>query len=208
MDLEQMFATVLANQFTQHQQTGLRFLVQFGLDYCAAIGQSCFNNDFRQAHKNNVSGRKSTQTKKKKKATGVNTVGAFHLLSSNAQKCLIRFAKEQTKEQQERFDKYLKAQFQTSMDKKNNAWKKFLDERTKRYLDVMFCLHLYHSPCCQSSAAQTRQEFARLGCESERLRIFKQQFLFCVLGLGIEKAHHPYGLRVNTSSQHMSYQSG
>ena len=91
--------TVLANQFTQHQQTGLRFLVQFGLDYCAAIGQSCFNNDFRQAHKNNVSGRKSTQTKKKKKATGVNTVGAFHLLSSNAQKCLIRFAKEQTKEQ-------------------------------------------------------------------------------------------------------------
>ena len=91
--------TVLANQFTQHQQTGLRFLVQFGLDYCAAIGQSCFNNDFRQAHKNNVSGRKSTQSKKKKKATGVNTVGAFHLLSSNAQKCLIRFAKEQTKEQ-------------------------------------------------------------------------------------------------------------
>ena len=28
----------------------LAILVQFGLNYCAAIGQSCFNNDFGRAH--------------------------------------------------------------------------------------------------------------------------------------------------------------
>ena len=36
------------------------------MDYCAAIGQSRFNNDFGRAHKNNVSGRRSTSTKKER----------------------------------------------------------------------------------------------------------------------------------------------
>ena len=62
----------------------------------------------------------------------------------------------------------------------------------ERYLDAMFCLHLYHSPGCWKSAVQVRREFAVLGCESERLRILKQQLFIYVLGLGIEKAHHPW----------------
>ena len=36
------------------------------------------------------------------------------------------------------------------------------------------------------------REFAVLGCKSERLTILKQQLLIYVLGLGIEKAHHPW----------------
>ena len=162
------------------------------VDYCAVIDQSRFNNDFGRAHKNNASNRKRLQTKKKKKATGANTVGAFHFLSPNARKSLIRFAKEHAKEQKERFGKYLKEQFQTIMDKDENARQKLLDERLERCLDAMFCLHLYHSPRCWRSAVQVRREFAVFGCESERIRILKQQLLIYVLGLGIEKAHHPW----------------
>ena len=103
------------------------------------------------------------QTKKKKRATDANTVGDFHLLSQSVPKSLTCFAKEHAKEQKERFGKYLKEQFQTSTDKEN------------RYLDAMVCLHLYHSPSCYRSAAKTRRKFAVLGCESERLRILKQQ---------------------------------
>ena len=65
------------------------------------------------------------QTKKKKRATGADTVGDFHRLSSNVQKSLICFANEHAKERKERFGKYLKEQFQMSMDKEKNVWQKF-----------------------------------------------------------------------------------
>ena len=97
------------------------------------------------------------QTKKRKRATD----------SPNVQKSLIWFAKNHAKEQKEQFGKYLKEQFQTSMDKEKNARQKLLDKRIERYLDAMFCLHLYHSPICQRSAAQARQEFAVLGYDIE-----------------------------------------
>ena len=64
-------------------------------------------------------------------------------MSPNTQKSLIWFAKEHAKEQKERFDKYLKEQFQTSMGKDENAHQKFLDERIERYLDAIFCLYIY-----------------------------------------------------------------
>ena len=66
--------------------------------FCAGIGQSRFNNDFGRGHKNLVRGQKKT-SKKRVKSTGANTVGAFHGLSANAQKSLIRFAKEHAKKQ-------------------------------------------------------------------------------------------------------------
>ena len=58
----------------------------------------------------------------------------------------MRFSKEMDEAVKEKFDQYLKEQFQAKMDKEEVKRGRFLDERVERYLDAMFELDLYHSP--------------------------------------------------------------
>ena len=58
----------------------------------------------------------------------------------------MRFAKEKAKEQKERFDKHTKEQIQAEMDKTEETWKKFIDQRMEDWLDAKFQLDLYCSP--------------------------------------------------------------
>ena len=180
-------------------------LVVFGTihaQYCAAIGQSRFNNDFGRAHKNLVRGQKNTSKRKKIKYTGANSIGSFHKLSANAQTSLIRFAKEHAKNQKEKVDGYLKEQFQDRMDKAMKGREKNLDEAMETYIDALFCLKLYHSPRRWWSAAQARREFAALPSDARRLAVAKQQLLIYVNGLEIEDAHHPWTKEGHTYTGH------
>ena len=140
-------------------------LVVFGTiqaQYCAAIGQSRFNNEFGRAHKKLVHGQKQTSKRKKIKSTGANSIGAFHQLSMNAQISLIRFAKDHATKQRDKVDGYLKEQFQARMDKATEGRKKNLNIAMETYIDALFCLKLYHSPRRWRPAAQARREFAML----------------------------------------------
>ena len=146
-------------------------LVVFGTirtQYCAAIGQTRSNNDFGRAHKNLVQGQKKTSTKTKIVSTGANTVGAFHKLSPNAQKSLIRFSKEHAKAQKQRVDGYLREQFQTRMEKAMVGRRRNLTEAMETYIDALFCLMLYYSLRRWRSGSQARREYAALTCEGRR----------------------------------------
>ena len=85
--------------------------------YCAAIGQTRFNNDFGRAHKELVHGQEKKSTRKKKRNTGAHSVGAFHKMSANAQTSLIRLSKERAMKHKALVDHYLEIQFDRKMDK-------------------------------------------------------------------------------------------
>ena len=70
----------------------------------------------------------------------------MHKLTPNARMSLMRFSKEEAKAQKERFDNYLREQFQDKMDKEEDKRDKILDDRMERYLDAKFQLDIYYSP--------------------------------------------------------------
>jgi len=156
------------------------------LDHAAAVGQSRANNDFGRGHEALVTGRSAVGGKRERE------YGAFHTMPIELQQSIIQAGKESAKRMRKAHDDDLKIMNEEKSRKAEIAMEKKLDETQKEYIDAIECYEQYHSPRCWMTVEDAKNIYNALGSESARLKAVQEQILIRFLGLGWEKAHHPW----------------
>lgn len=160
---------------------------RISIDSAAGIGQARFNKDMNRNHQQLVTGRKS-----KSQGDTPPELGLFHRLPEKLQNFLLVVSKKNSVKSRKQFQKSLEEQRAQHAKKiELGIMQKF--EAAKRYLISVSYLHQqYFSPHCWMTVQQALDEYSKLSSKTERLKCVKEQILIRYLGLGWDKAHHPW----------------
>ena len=157
------------------------------LDHAAAEGQTRANNDFGRKHESLVKGNRAKSTNAK-----VLDLGMFHQLPCELQETLIQTSRENAMKTRQSFDNALQKQRVARQEKEELVMKKKLDRAKEDYIVAMYFYEQYHSPRCWTTVEKAMAEYNELESESKKLKAVKEQILIRYIGLGWDKAHHPW----------------
>lgn len=176
----------IAESLHAQSTVGLRTCGTARLDYMAAEGQTRSNNDFGRCPELYVTG-KSAKSK-----TIEYILGTFHTWPEELQQSIVQAGKEQAPQMRQRFNEALAAQEEARRLKEEIRLRHRLDATREEYIVAIYFWEQYHSPRCWRTAAEARDQFGQLKSKAKKLKAVKEQILIRYLGLGWERAYHPW----------------
>ncbi len=131
---------------------------------------------------------------KKAKSDSNNPIklGTFHLLSLELQDSLLSMCKKGSCRARKEFDEALQRQRACRAEKTKLIEKEKLEKAEEKYIDAYYHFQQFNSPRCWMTIEQATGEYHKLKTKKDKLRYVKEQIQIRHLGLGWEKAHHPW----------------
>ncbi len=155
------------------------------LDHAAAEGQSRANNDFGRGHEQLIASRKKPNENE-------NGLGTFHTLPEKPQLSLMQYAQEQKSTSRRQFDDLLKEQKESAKRKDDLALQKKLDNEKKQFVTNLYLWEEYNKPRCWKDVDTAQEQYQQLSSNSAKMKEVRNQILIRYLGLGWDKAYHPW----------------
>ena len=156
------------------------------LSRAAAQGQSRYNRDFYNGVDELISGRKRKSDEEPR------PIGVFHKLPTKLQDSLLATAKETTEQTHRHHVEALKCQREYRAQKLKDLQDMQAKASQQKFKEASWLHQQYHSPRCWKTSKQACKEFKKLGSHTQQLKYTKEQILIRYLGLGWEKAYHPW----------------
>jgi len=156
------------------------------LSRAAAQGQSRYNGDFYNGVDELISGRNGKSNEESR------SIGVFHKLPTNLQDSLLATAKETVEHTHRNHIKALTCQREYRAQKREDLQEKKATASQQKFKEASWLHQQYHSPRCWKTSKQACKEFKKLGSHTQQLKYTKEQILIRYLGLGWEKAYHPW----------------
>ena len=167
---------------------GLKTSGTIRIDHSAGEGQSRYNNDFGRGHQALITGKQSKSGPIKK----ADLIGSFHRLPRELQESLIRFAREIAIKARKAFDDALEKQGEAARRKEEIKLERQLEAAQSEFIVAIYFHEQYNSPHCWRTVDEATAQYNKLTSKAKKLDAVKEQILIRYLGLGWEKAHHPW----------------
>jgi len=120
------------------------------------------------------------------------TYGCFHSLPIELQQSIIETARRGAANVRKCFDDALHKQKESRQQKEEIARRKKIATCREEYIVAIELWEQYHSPRCWKTVEYAQSVYGQLKSETARLNAVKEQILIRYLGLGWERAHHPW----------------
>jgi hypothetical protein len=159
---------------------------RINLSSASGIGQMRYNKDMVRCHEQFVTGRRAKSAPEKIK------LGTFHLLQVELQDSLLSMCKKGSHRARKEFDNALQRQRQRKAEKAKLIAEEKLEKAEEKYIDACYYFQQFNSPRCWSTIPKAQNEYKKLTTKKDKLYYVKEQIKICHLGLGWEKAHHPW----------------
>ena len=153
------------------------------LYHAAAQGQARANADFVRGHDELIG---------HSKGASVKTLGTFHSLPLELRDSLIAVARENVSRTRKFYDDALERQRAARQRKEEIMMERKLGKAQEEFIVAIYFYEQYHSPRCWVTTEKAMQEYGKIKSDAQKLKAVKEQILIRYLGLGWEKAHHPW----------------
>jgi hypothetical protein len=105
---------------------------------------------------------------------------------------MVVTSKRKAPESQQKFRESLQMQYECRFEKKQTARNKKVEGEMAQVMANSYLWQKYDSPRCCKLAKDSFDLFDLLGSKLAKLQFVKEQILIRYLGLGWEKAYHPW----------------
>jgi hypothetical protein len=167
---------------------GLKTSGTIRIDHSAGEGQSRYNNDFGRGHQALITGKQSKSGPVEK----ADLIGSFHNLPGDLQESLIQFSRENAVKTRKAFDDALEKQRAKARRKEEIRMELGLKVAQSEFIVAIYFHEQYHSPRCWNTVDKATEQYNKLTSRTKKLEAVKEQILIRYLGLGWDKAHHPW----------------